>query len=401
MPQLTEASNLPPAPFNAQTVVFKDSTIRQTLKLTLGTSRLRIRISNAFGTTPLSITAASIALPVNNSAGVNAIQPNTAKTITFSGQPSFTLPNAALAISDPIDFPGANAGAIVAVTLYLAQGQQGQDVTSHPGSRTTSWFTFGNQVTAATLTGSALASAAHWYFLSAVEAWTDTDTSSLVLIGDSITDGRGSTTDQNDRWSDALFKRLQTLQSPLNKIAVSNQAAGGNRILLDGLGPSTLARIERDVLSHPNVGYAVIFSGVNDIGVAAASTAAQTQIFNDLIAAYSQIISRIHASGIPVIGATITPFSAPNSTIQPYSDAGGIREATRQKVNNWIKNTGGFDAVADFDAAVKDPASPTRLSPLYNSGDFLHLNPAGYAKLADAFPVNSLVSLQGGVSGFK
>ena len=159
-------------------------------------------------------------------------------------------------------------------------------------------------------------------------------------------------------------------------ISVVNQAAGGNRILEDGLGPNAFGRIARDVVAQSGVKYAMIFEGVNDIGDSATTEAAQTDIYNRLIAAYQQIITQVHTIGVPMFAATITPFGAPNSTIQPYSSP--MRDKTRRKVNDWILNSGKFDAVVDFDAILRDSQNSTQLNPLYNSGDFLHPNEAGY-----------------------
>ncbi|GLB43726.1 putative GDSL-like Lipase/Acylhydrolase family protein [Lyophyllum shimeji] len=401
MPQLTEPANLPAPPFNGTNVVFQDSTIRQTLHMSLGAQQIRITVSNAFGVTDLPITAMTVALPVNGSAGQNDIRSETLQTVTFSGQQSYTIPNGALAISDPLNFAIAPQS-VLTVTMYLATGQQSQTnaVTSHPGSRTTTWFAKGNQVNATKLTGSSLASTAHWYFLSSVEAWSPLEAGTLSIVGDSITDGRGSTTDANNRWPDQLLARLQKSHSTQN-IAIANQAAGGNRVLADGLGPNALGRIDRDVLAHPGTRYLMIFEGVNDIGVAPTDSQSQTVIYQRLIAAYSQIITRAHAFGIPVFGATITPFCAPGavvSSIQPYSNP--TREQTRQKVNTWIRTSGQFDYVVDFDQMVRDSNHPETLNSTFDSGDFLHPNVAGYARMAELFPLEAFAASVGGMKRF-
>lgn len=185
-----------------------------------------------------------------------------------------------------------------------------------------------------------------------------------------------------------------------SQIAINNQAAGGNRILNDGLGPNALGRIDRDVLAHAGVKYVMIFEGVNDIGTADTSVPSQTKIGDRVIAAFQQIATRVHAFGIPIFAATITPFCAPaNQTgIQPYSDP--MREATRQRVNAWIKNSGVFDYVVDFDKVLADPAIPSQLSGVYNSGDFLHPNVNGYGAIADAFPLTIFEQFAAGVSGY-
>ncbi|KAK3063668.1 hypothetical protein LTS18_013709 [Coniosporium uncinatum] len=397
MPQLTEASNLPPPPYNGSESIFRNATIRQTLHMSIGAKQIRLRFSNAFGINDLPIDAVTVALPYNGSAGVRAIVPRTLKTVTFSGNSSFIVPNGALVVSDPIDFD-VKPQSMLTVTMYLASGQQGMSITSHPGSRTTSWFAEGNQVSETNLTGSDVESAAHWYFVSAVEAWSSPQAGALVVVGDSITDGRGSSTDANNRWPDLLLAKMQK-NPATSSIAVVNQAAGGNRVLYDGLGPNALGRIDRDVLSHSGVRYAMIFEGVNDIGVAASDTSNQTATYERLIAAYEQIILRVHTFGIPVLGATITPFSAPNSTIQAYSTP--LREQTRQKLNGWIRNSGKFDAVVDFDKMLADPKMPSQLYSEYNSGDYLHPNVAGYQKLADEFPLAIFGQFAGGVSGYS
>lgn len=169
-----------------------------------------------------------------------------------------------------------------------------------------------------------------------------------------------------------------------SNIAIVNQAAGGNRILNDGLGPNVLSRIDRDVLAQSGVEYVMIYHGVNDIGTADNTTEAQQAVSDRLITGYKQIASRVHAHGIPIFAATITPFMAPNSTIQPYSDP--TREESRQRVNSWIRESRVFDAVVDFDKVVANPDEPSRLNSKYNTGDFLHINVDGFQAMADAFP---------------
>ncbi|KAJ6470615.1 SGNH hydrolase-type esterase domain-containing protein [Mycena vitilis] len=397
MPQLTEPANLPSPPFNGSTSVFFNSTIRQTLHMTIGGDQIRVRFSNAFGVNDLQITAATVALPVGGVSGASEIETTTLKNLTFSGSTSFIVPNAALVVSDPIAFP-IKSQSTITVTLYLAQGQDGFSITSHPGSRATTWLSFGNLVQAENMTGPSTASLAHWYFVSAVETFS-ASASAFVVVGDSITDGRGSDTDKNNRWPDLVLARMQK-NAATAQISVNNQAAGGNRILADGLGPNALGRIDRDVLAQSGVKYAMIFEGVNDIGVEEATTEAQTVIGDRVIAAFKQIVTRVHAAGIPIFAATITPFSAPaNVTIQPYSSP--VREVTRQRVNTFLRTSGVFDAVIDFDKVVADPAVPSQLSPTFNSGDFLHPNVAGYTAMAAAFPLDLFERFSQGVSRFQ
>jgi lysophospholipase L1-like esterase len=375
MPQLTEPGNLPPPPFTTAAGVFIDSTVRQTLHTSIGGRRLRLRISNAFGDTPLTITSVHIALPAGGLAGASATRPGSDRALKFQGRDSVTIPAGAQAVSDPQSFDLAPASNLT-VTIYLAGGQLSQNITSHPGSRTTSSMVAGNHVSDTDLAGAA--QVAHWYFLSALEVWADDDAASVVMLGDSLTDGRGSTTDRNDRWPDQLAGRLRA-RGRTDDIAVLNQAAGGNRVLNDGLGPNLLARLDRDLLARSGVRWTVVFEGINDIGTAAATEPAQHDIAEELIRAYEQIIVRAHARNILVYGATLTPIVG-----SFYFDDTGFREAARQTVNHWIRTSGQFDAVIDFDRAVRDPASPTIIAPGFDVGDHLHLNPSGYEALADA-----------------
>ncbi len=375
MPQLTETHNLPPEPFTQPDLVLADSTLRQTIRSSIGGKLIRLRFSNAFGGSALAITSVHIALPEGGAAGVSAIRPETDQAVTFNGKASVVVPVGAQVVSDPLQFelpPKSN----LAVSIYMAEGQASNNITSHPGSRTTSYMVFGDHVSDADLGGGT--SANHWYFLSGVEVWTQRTEAALVVLGDSLTDGRGSTTNMNNRWPDQLFDRLQADRITAG-IAVLNQAAGGNRVLNDGLGPNALARLDRDVLAQSGVKWLILFEGVNDIGTAEATQAAQEKVAQDLIDAYNQIITRANAKGIRVYGATLIPFGG-----SFYDEGTGYRDAARQKVNQWIRNSGKFDAVIDFDKITRDPQNPATLKEGIDDGDFLHLNPDGYKLLADA-----------------
>jgi len=373
MPQLTEPGNLPPAPFTGADAVLVDTTLRQTIHTSIGGSAVRLRFSNAFGGAVLPITAVSVARPAGGRAGSGAIEPGTLRPVTFSGRPFVEIPVGAQAVSDPVDLD-VPARSELSVTAYLATGQASTAVTSHPGSRTTSHLLRGDHHDATDLPGAT--TVAHWYLLSGAEVLAPGGSTATVVLGDSLTDGRGSTTDGNDRWPDQLSARLR------GGHAVLNQAAGGNRVLQDGLGPSALARLDRDVLALGGAATLIVFEGVNDIGTAAATPEAQQRVGDDLRAAYDQIVTRAHARGLRVYGATLTPFGGNEG----YDDPGGLRERTRAGLNGWIRRGGRFDRVLDFDAAVRDPADPRRLLPAYDTGDHLHLNPAGYGALAAAVP---------------
>jgi lysophospholipase L1-like esterase len=374
MPQLTEPGNLPPAPFTGASAVLVDTTLRQTVHVTVGGGRLRVHFSNAFGGAALPITQAAVARPTGGKAGVSAIEPGSTRPLTFGGRPSVVVPVGAHVVSDPVDLPLAS-GSNLTISTYLAAGQASLNLTSHPGSRTTTHLVNGNFVMSPDLAGAA--SVAHWYLISGVEVTGNAP--AIAIVGDSLTDGRGSTTDGNDRWPDQLFARRP-------RTAVLNQAAGGNRVLNDGLGPNVLARLDRDVLATSGVDRMMIFEGVNDIGTAAATEADQKQVVDDLLFAFEQVVLRAHARDITVYGATITPFGGNTG----YDDPGGLREGSRQAVNAALRRGRIFDEIADFDVAARDPALPRQLNPAYDVGDHLHMNPAGYGALAAAVPLRWL-----------
>lgn len=378
-PQRCEQANLPPPPFTRDGVVFPDSTLRQTARVSAGGRRIRLRLSNAYGAAELAVARACVALPGGGQAGARSVAAGTSRAVTFGGRPGTVIPAGAQQVCDPLDFPLA-AGADVAVTLYLAGGQRARGgITSHPGSRTTTHLLAGDHVDDEDLAGATAID--HWYFLSGVEVLTDEASAVAVALGDSLTDGRGSTTNGNDRWPDQLCARLREKAA---RVAIVNQGIGGNSVLRDGIGPSVLARLDRDVLAVTGVRWLVVFAGVNDIGTAAATDAAQKQVAADLIAAYEQIIVRAQAPGIRVYGATLTPFG----DSEAYDDPPGHREAARQAVNEWIRASRRFDAVIDFDAAVRDPLHPRLVRSSLHDGDHLHLNPAGYRALASAVPAS-------------
>ncbi|KDR70252.1 hypothetical protein GALMADRAFT_255141 [Galerina marginata CBS 339.88] len=395
MPQLTQPADLPPPPFNQTGSVFVNSSIRQTVHATIGGRQIRVRISNAFGVNDLPVTAATIALPVSNAAGTNAIISASVQTLTFGGNSSIIIPDGGLAVSDPLGF-NANTQTMVTITIFLAQGQQGNLITSHPSSLTTSWFSVGNQVNAPAFTDPSTKSAAHWYFISALEVWVPSNATAFAIIGDSITDGIGSDTDHNNRWPDAVFAKMQKTPS-VASIALLSLSATGNRVLEDSLpfGPNAVGRIDRDVLSQRGIKYAMIFDGLNDIGMASASADVQQVIGDRLIQAYKQIAARVHTFGIPLFAGTITPFLA----FPPYADP--QKEVTRQRVNAFIRTSGIFEAVIDFDGILKDPANATQLNPTFNSGDFLHPNAAGYQAVANAFDISIFTTFANGVVGFN
>ncbi|HEY8471544.1 MAG TPA: SGNH/GDSL hydrolase family protein [Natronosporangium sp.] len=376
--QPAEPAQLPPPPFTHRQRILAGITLRQTIRASVGGDRLRLRISNAFGGTELAITAGSVALPLGGRAGVSGIEPGTARPVTFrGGAAAVTVPAGGEVVSDPVPLrlpPRAN----LSVTLCLA-GLPAGEVTCHPGSRTTSYLLAGDHAAAPELAGGTPVD--HWYFLSGLQVPATAASAVAVVIGDSLTDGRGSTTNGNDRWPDRLLDRLHADPST-RAVAMLNHGLGGSRLLDDGLGAGWLDRLVRNTFAPRGLRWLVLFKGINDIGTTPARPVAQRRVAADLIQAYEHILAHAHRRGVRVYGATLLPFGGHPE----YDDPQRHREQTRQAVNQWIRTAGRFDAVLDFDRAVRDPAAPDRLLSTYDSGDRLHLNPAGYRALADAVP---------------
>ena len=364
-PQLAAPTDLPP------NFVFHDVTIRQVVKVSIGGKNIRLRVSNAFGTGAVEITAAHVSL----SAGGSAIKPGSDLELKFRSKPDVSIPAGALMISDALayDLPPL---AEIAITIHVKEAPA--TITSHPGSRTTTYLAGGNQVSAAELPQATTIE--RWYFIDGIDVLSDMPKGSVVVLGDSITDGRGSTTNGNDRWPDILARRFQTERVP---IGVLNQGIGGNRLLRDGLGQNALARFDRDVIAQTGVKWLIVLEGVNDLGtrIKAREANASWATADDIIAAYSQIIARAHTHGIKVFGGTITPFMG---SFYAAPDC----ESDRLKINDWIRTSGAFDGVIDFDKAVRDPAHPDHLLPAFDTGDHLHPSAAGYQVMGSAVPMS-------------
>jgi lysophospholipase L1-like esterase len=311
-----------------------------------------------------------VALSVGaGSAGSGSINTSTDKSLTFHGAPAANIPPGEVILSDPFDYD-LPALTNLAVSVYFGN-ISATTISGHPGSRTTSFILASNAVSAASMTGAA--TTAHWYIITGVEVLADNSSKGVVTLGDSITDGRGSTTDWNNRWPDNLAQRLAA-NAPTAEVAVVNMGIGGNGIF-GGLGPAAVNRFDRDVLNQSGVRWLIIFEGVNDIG--GASDSGSPALATNLIAAYTQFANKAHARNMRAYGATITPFGG-NSYYTP------AHEAARQTVNAWFRNNSAFDALIDFDAAVRDKVTLTNLYSPYDSGDHLHLNPAGYQAMANA-----------------
>jgi lysophospholipase L1-like esterase len=358
-PQLVEPGNRPPPQG------LSDNTLRQIVCVSLGGERLRARFSNEFGTSPVTINEVHIAI----SAEGRVIDPETDQALAFDGKPDVTIEPGYAITSDPVNFemePRTN----VTITIYF--GETSPDITGHPGSRTTSYLLPGNEVSSVEFAGAA--GTDHWYIINGIDVLAPESAAAVVVLGNSITDGRGSGTNKQNRWPDQLAIRLQ--ENPgTRQVAVLNMGIGGNNVLSGGLGPTARDRFDRDVLGQTRVRWLIILEGINDIGTSQGAEATDT-VASDLIAAYEQMIDDCHAEGILVYGATLLPFGG------SFYDT-EYREAAWETVNEWIRSSGRFDAVIDFDIAMRNPADTLRLLPAADTGDHLHPNEIGYQMMAD------------------
>ncbi|MEU0331886.1 GDSL-type esterase/lipase family protein [Streptomyces sp. NPDC006193] len=334
--------------------------VRNVVHLSLGGVAVRVRLSNRLGTRPLRLGAVTVA--VRRAAGPDAV-PGILRTATFHGDREITVPPGADTVTDPVALP-VRAGADLLVTVHTPDDSG--PATHHRTALQTSYVAPAGAGRAADEDGGAYtATTSRWYYVTGVDV-RGAAAGSVVALGDSLTDGTGSTPDTNRRWPDRLARRLRG-----HRLGVLNAGIAGNRLLRDGTGPSALARLDADALDRARVRALVVLEGINDItGVPQAhDTAAYAE-------AYRALVARAHARGIRVVGVTLTPYGG-----HPAWTA--AREAVRQRVNAFIRGGGAFDAVADADAAVRDPADPVRLLPGYDPGDHLHFNDRGMAAVAE------------------
>jgi len=344
-------------------------TIRQVVRVSMGGDTVRVRFSNLFGRTPLVIGAARIAL----SAGGPRVVPGTSRALTFGGDTSFTVPAGAPALSDPVVLH-VPALADVAISLYLPDSTA--TTTYHRLSLATSYVSPPGDHTA-DVAMPADTTAVNWYFLAGMSVRASGDAAAIVALGNSITDGYASTVDSNARWPNVLTRHLEAAHA-LGRLAVLDEGISGNRILWDHEGRNALARYDGDVLRQPGVRYVIVLLGINDIGwPVRAEWRAQDVTAAQIIAAHQQLIARAHELGLRIYGATLTPYEGAG-----YATPEG--EAKREAVNRWIRSSGAYDGVIDFDEVTRDPAHPTRFLPAYDSGDHLHPNDAGYRAMGEA-----------------
>lgn len=350
--QLVETRNLPPPPG------LSGRALRQEIRLAQGGDALRVTISNLFGETPLEIRSALLAPAL----GQGKIVDTGALRATFSGREAAVIQPGQSLTSDPLRF---SAAAFERISITLILGATPGRITGQTGARTSTYLF------AAEHAHDHQPPAAHdrlerWYLLAQVEARSDVEARAIVVLGDSIAGGRGSTTDGNDRWPDQFAERLAETRPDL---VVLNKGIGGNAVLRGGLGPTALERFERDVLGVSGARYLVLHAGVNDLGAGANA--------GELITGQREILRRARERGLRVFGATLLPFGGSD-----YDRPG--HEAQRQAFNRWVREGGEFDAFIDFDAALRDPQQPERLGSAYDSGDRLHPSPAGYRRMAEA-----------------
>jgi lysophospholipase L1-like esterase len=350
----------PPATVNNQT-------LRQIVHTSIGGSRVRVVLSNAFGTAPVDIGGGSVALRDKDT----AIVASSLKRLTFGGSPKASILAGATLVSDPVDLTLAPLSDL-AIDLFIPGdlGVSPSPVTTHNGASQTNYVSEpGDHVGVASMTPALRPGA--WFLIARVEVTAPANTIGLVTFGDSITDGARSTTDTNNRWPDVLARRLAGRKG--TGVAVLNAGISGNRVLGDGAGISALARFDKDVLMQTGVTHVVVLEGINDIGVARSNPSPSAA---DLIAGHKQLIERAHARGLKIYGGTLTPYEGAGY----FSPEG---EAKRQALNDWIRTSGAYDAVIDFDKATRDPAAPTKFLPAYDSGDHLHPNDAGYTAMGN------------------
>ncbi|MEO8390439.1 SGNH/GDSL hydrolase family protein [Polaromonas sp.] len=359
----------------------RDQTVRQVVRASVGGPRVRIVLSNEYGTQALQIGAAHIA-PAGAAAGSIG---GPGQAVTFGGQPTVTVPAGAPVISDPIQIAVAPLDRL-AISLYLPQ--TAPLTTIHWEGLQPAQIAAGNVASASTIKADSIVNSR--LFLSAVLVEAAPGTRSVVAFGDSITDGAASTPGTDQRWPDFLARRLAG-----RNVAVINAGISGGRVLKNHMGMNALARFDRDVLSQPGISSVVLLMGINDIswpGSTFEPNEPATQA-DALIAGYRQLIARARSRGVRIVGATLTPFEGaltmPGSPIANYYSP--AKDAVRQRINHWIRSSGEFDAVADFDAVVRDPQNPLRILPAYDSGDHLHLGDAGNQAVAESINLKLLL----------
>lgn len=357
--QKVEPHNLAPAPY------LEGNSLRQIVEVSFGGKEVALKLSNEYNTEETEILGVELAKALSQ--GENAsIDDGTVTAVTFGGKKSVTMKPGEVIVSDPVKFR-LTPRMDVAITIHFGKASQ-KDVTGHPGSRTSSYIAKGN-----TNDFSSAVETAHWYYINSLLVKGAKGHGAIAAIGNSITDGRGTTTNKQNRWTDILSARLLK-EKKTKKLSVLNLGLGGNCVLRGGLGPTANSRYERDVLNQEGVKYAIVFEGVNDLGGSRDGVATA----NSLIESYKAMIEKAHEKGIKIYGGTIMPFKGNGY----YNES---REKGRQMVNEWIRTSGEFDGVIDFDAVMRDPEQTDRLNPAFLfENDWLHPNADGYRTMGEA-----------------
>jgi len=363
--------------------VLHDQTVRQLVRVSVGGQHLRIVLSNTYGIKPVVVGKTTLARSMEDGALVG----NSLRLVTFGGHEVATILPGASLISDPVALP-VSALAQVVVSIYLPK--ETPMSTFHWDGRQTSWIAPGEQTSNLNWMhiNEGMQNTTARLLLTGIQVEAKRSARAVVVLGDSITDGATASLDKNNRWPDFLATRLAP-----HGVAVVNAGISGARLLSDGMGVNALARLERDVLVQPGVHSVIVMLGINDIswpGTAFARNA-KSPTLDTLTAAYRQLVEQAHARGVRVIGATLTPFEGalPGTPLDNYYDPD--KDALRQQVNNWIRHSGVFDAVIDFDEALRDPAHPARIAGPYDSGDHLHPGDEGNRAMAEAVDLDALM----------
>ena len=361
------------APAPAEGAAFSNHTLRMNVRASLGGDTLRVRLSNAYGSRPLAVGAARIGL---RNTGPDIVS-GSDRQLTFGGAETATIAAGALLASDPVALPLPPLGDL-AISAHLPGDLPASFGITGRYSRQTNYISPPGDFTAAVampvgkLTDD-------WYFVCGVDVLASPETGGIVALGDSLTDANISTIDAFCRWPDQLSRRLQA-RAGGRPMAVMNQGLGGNRILHDVRGDSGLRRFDRDVLAQPGVTHAIVMLGTNDLRNRWARPEEEVTA-EQMIAGLKQLAVRARTRGIKIFGATLTPYENETFLVGAWTP---VREGKRQAVNTWIRDGGAFDAVVDFDRALRDPAHPARMLPIYDCGDHLHPSDQGYNAMGDA-----------------
>lgn len=383
----SEAQPQPAGGLPSPVLRFNNQTFRQFARTSIGGARVRVVLTNAFGTRALTIGGAHVALRGNG----GAIVAGSDRALTFGGLQTATIPPAAILVSDPVNL-AVPVASDVAIDLYFPgdTAASPSPLTVHAGSRQTNYLSSpGRHLGATELPGATPVPA--WAFLARLEVVAPDRVGAMVALGDSITDGFNSTPDTNNRWPDHLAKRLASTGILMG---ILNVGIDGNRVLLDGAGVSALARFDREVVAQPGATHVFVLEGINDLGIGALFKDGPRPTTEELMAGHRQLIARAHAKGLKIVASTLLPYEG--TTFPGYFTPEG--ETIRQAFNQWLRTSKEYDAIVDFDAVMRDPAQPSRMLAKYDSGDHLHPNDAGYKAMADAVDLTLLGASMAGAS---